>query len=321
MNIVYSADDNYARHAGISIMSLYEKNKDSSEINVFLINDNISSENVEKLNSIAKKYGRNITYIDFSLYKNRLILDNKWELPISAYARLFVGEMLPSDLDNVLYLDCDTIVNDSLKNLWETGLCGCTVAGVEDVASCIFQNETDTEEQYRYICTGVVFIDLVKWREKNIQGKLLEYIDSKNGVVKHHDQTILNGVLWNDCYILHPRYDALTPTFIMSYKNLKAYYGLWNNYYTEQEIRESVKNPAIIHYTSSHIGRPWENDAHPLSFVYQKYWERSPWKDVPMSVFKCNADEKQLKTYRLYQKYPVFFIRLISKVKRCFIRR
>ncbi len=320
MNVIYSADDNYARHAGISITSLYEKNKDSSEVNVFLINDNITDENVSKLNSIATKYGRTITYIDFSLYKSRLTLNNKWELPISAYARLFVEEMLPKELSKVLYLDCDIIINDSLKELWETDLNGCTIAGVEDVASCIFQSETDTGEEYRYICSGVIMIDLVKWREKDIQNKLLQYIDDKKGVVRHHDQTILNGVLWNDCFILHPRYDAMTPTFIMSYNNLKAYFKLWDRYYTKEEIRESVKNPAIIHYTSSNVGRPWENDAHPLAHIYQAYWKESPWKDAPKGTFKCSYDEQQLRAYKLYQRVPVRFIVFGERLKKLIIK-
>ncbi len=311
MNVIYSADDNYSRHAGISITSLYEKNKDMDEVNVFLINNGIYQENIIKLDSIAKKYGRTITYIDFSSYKKRLVLNNDMELPISTYARLFVDQMLPEDVDKILYLDCDIIINESLEELWNTNMHGCTVAGVEDVSSCLFQSETDINVAYRYICAGVLLIDLVQWRKKDIQNKLIEYIDKKNGVVRHHDQTALNGVLWNDCYILHPKYNALTPTFIMPYKNLRAYFNLWDKYYTKQEILESIKSPAIIHYTSANIGRPWENNAHPLAKIYQGYWKRSPWSDSPWGHFKCRVDKKQIRAYKLYQKAPYPLLKLV----------
>lgn len=312
MNIIYSSDDNYARHVGISITSLYDHNQDTKKLTVFLIDDGISEENHHRLDAIAQKYGRQIQYIPFGPYKERLTLNNRWEMPISAYARLFVAEMVPADVERLLYLDCDTVICDSLKELWETDMEGKTIAAVEDVASCVFQPETGTPEPYRYICSGVILIDLKKWRNIGALDTMLRYLDEKSGQVLHHDQTILNGVFWNDCHILHPRYDALTPTFIMSYKNLKAYFKLWDRYYTKQEIEQSVKRPAIIHYTSAHIGRPWENSRHPKARIYQKYWKGSAWKDIPWGTFRPSYDAVMQRTYWLYQHIPVWAIRAIS---------
>lgn len=313
MNVIYSSDNNYARHAGISITSLYDHNQDVETINVYLIDDGISEKNHRNLDAIADKYGRRIAYIPFGPHKEKLTLNNKWELPISAYARLFVEEMVPSDVERLLYLDCDTIICDNLKALWDTDMEGKTIAAVEDVASCIFQAETDSPASYRYICSGIVLIDMKKWRESHAQTRLLAYLDSKKGVVRHHDQTILNGVFWDDCHILHPRYDALTPTFIMSYKNLKAYFKLWDKYYTKQEIKDSIKHPAIIHYTSSNVGRPWENNRHPKAKVYTKYWKASAWKDLPKGTFRPSYDRVQRRTYWLYQHVPVRVIRLLGR--------
>lgn len=313
MNVIYSSDDNYARHVGIAITSLYDHNQDMEALTVYLIDDGISEENHQKLDRVAEKYGRKIHYIPFEPYKKQLTLNNKWELPISAYARLFVAEMVPREVERLLYLDCDTIICDSLKALWETDMEGKTIAAVEDVASCVFQPETDTPEPYRYICSGVILIDMKKWRSIDALKKMLDYLDGRQGQVRHHDQTILNGVFWNDCKILHPRYDALTPTFLMSYENLRAYFKLWDKYYSKQEIRESVKDPAIIHYTSANIGRPWENKAHPKAKIYQKYWENSAWKDAPWGTFRPTYNAVQRRTYWLYQHLPVGLIRCLSR--------
>ncbi len=190
MNVIYSSDDNYARHVGISITSLYEQNREMDDIQVFLIDDGITAENHRKLANIARKYNRTITYIPFSKFKKKLQLNNKWELPMSAYARLFVAEMVPADVDRLLYLDCDTVICDSLQELWSTDLSGNTIGAVEDVASCVFWKETGLEQQFRYFCSGIILIDLKKWRETNSQKRLLDYLDSKNGVVRHHDSNI-----------------------------------------------------------------------------------------------------------------------------------
>lgn len=316
MNIIYSSDNNYARHVGISITSLYEHNQMVPELAVYLIDDGISAENHRKLDEVASRYGRKITYVPFGTHKQRLTLNNKWELPISAYARLFVQDMVLESVDRLLYMDCDTIVCDSLAELWTLDMQGKTIAAVEDVCSCIFQPETKSPNQYRYICSGVILIDMKKWRQIDAQRLCLEYLDRMNGQVRHHDQTILNGVFWNDCLLLHPRYDVLTPVFLMSYNNLKAHFGLWDQYYTKKEIRESVKNPAIIHYTSSNIGRPWENSAHPKAKIYQKYWKNSAWKDEPWGEFRSTYDRIQKRTYWLYQHVPVGVIQFMSRFRR-----
>lgn len=316
MYIVYSSDDNYARHVGISITSLYEENQKAEDLSVFLIDDDISEENRLRLDDIARKYHRDIHYIPFANFKKRLQLNNKWELPISAYARLFVAEIVPEAVDRLLYLDCDTVICDSLEDLWNVDLQGKTIGAVEDVASCVFWEETGLEQQFRYFCSGVILIDLKKWRETNAQKRLLAYLDSRNGVVRHHDQTILNGVFWNDCYMLHPRYDALTPVFIMSYTNLKAHFNLWDQYYTKSEIVASVKKPAIIHYTSSNVGRPWENSKHPKARIYQRYWKASAWSEIPMGEFKSTYDRKQRRVYWMYQHIPVWLINFAVHVKK-----
>lgn len=48
MNVIYASDDNYAWLMGISMVSLFENNRESNEINVWLFGDGISPENEEK---------------------------------------------------------------------------------------------------------------------------------------------------------------------------------------------------------------------------------------------------------------------------------
>lgn len=311
MNVVYSTDNNYARHVGISVTSLFECNKDMKDIVVYIIEDNVSKENHGRLDGIAKKYGRTIEYITFESQKEQLQLNNEWEFPMSAYARLFVGEILPETVEKVLYLDCDTVITDSLKELWEMDMQDYTIAAVEDVCSCYYWKETGERNQFRYFCSGVIFIDLKKWRKINAQETILKYVDERNGVVAHHDQTILNGVFCNDCLIMHPKYDVLTPLFMLPYNNLKAYYKLWDKYYTKEEIKEAIKKPVIIHYTQSSVGRPWEDKCkHPKANIYQKYWRESEWCNEPMGE-EFKLDRVARRTEWLYQHLPFFVLKFL----------
>ena len=53
MNIVYSSSDSYAEFCGISLLSLLETNKAVKNIDVFIIDNGISTKNKNRLFQIA----------------------------------------------------------------------------------------------------------------------------------------------------------------------------------------------------------------------------------------------------------------------------
>ena len=63
MNVVYSSSDSFAPIAGVSIMSLLHNNTDADEINIYMIDNNISDENKKRFENMVDKFGRNIVFI------------------------------------------------------------------------------------------------------------------------------------------------------------------------------------------------------------------------------------------------------------------
>ena len=63
MNIVYASDDNYAEIMGVSMLSLFENNKDTSEIVVYVLDSQIRNDNKQKLQQIADIYNRQLNFI------------------------------------------------------------------------------------------------------------------------------------------------------------------------------------------------------------------------------------------------------------------
>ena len=119
MNVVYSSDDNYVQHAVTSIVSLAQNNKNFKTINIYLIENNISIEKRNQVENLIEKYEQlSLEWINFSKWLKRLKLNMQWDISISAYARLFISEMLDKNIDKILYLDCDIIVNQSVYDLW-----------------------------------------------------------------------------------------------------------------------------------------------------------------------------------------------------------
>ena len=115
MNIVYAADNNFVDVLYASIKSLYNTNHDL-KINLWIIADNVSDENKNKINDLSQEYGqRKICWVDNVEIPYKLQLDRG---SASAFSRLLLGSILPKNISKVLYLDSDTIVMNSLKELF-----------------------------------------------------------------------------------------------------------------------------------------------------------------------------------------------------------
>lgn len=164
MNIVYAADDNYAEMLGISIISLFENNKDCEEITVFILDDKIKSGSKEKLNFVAEKYARKIKFYPIpnlnELVGVEIKTNERWSL--STFSRLFLEKILPDEIDKVIYLDCDILVNDSLEKLYDTNLGGNYCGGVSDCIGKNHKKNIGLKPDDIYINAGVMLISLKK---------------------------------------------------------------------------------------------------------------------------------------------------------------
>ena len=56
MNILFSSDDNYARHLGVAIYSLLTNNANVADLRIFVVDNNISAANINKLQQITAAF-------------------------------------------------------------------------------------------------------------------------------------------------------------------------------------------------------------------------------------------------------------------------
>ena len=286
MNIVYSSSDYFSPIAGVSIQSLLHNNQDADEINIYLIDNNISHENKARFIELAEKYNRNLIFIpkpDLNKQAGLEVNVGRWN--ISTFFRLFLCTILPKDVEKCLYLDCDTIIRHSLKELWEMDLQGKIVAAVDDCRSDQYKIELGLDTDSTYTNNGVLLIDLKRWREMNVEKEFLEFIISRNGNITYVDQGVLNGVIAKKglVKVIHTKYDAMTIFFDFNYKDLLKVRKP-EHHLSEEEYNEAVGDPYIVHFTSCFMSgtRPWnEKNNHPFVGEYLQYKSMSPWKNTP----------------------------------------
>jgi len=286
MNILYSCDDKYSVYAGVSMTSLFENNKDMNEINVYIAGQNISGENIGKLNETAKNYGRNLVILDIDTEKiNKLMYDGGAEElrgNMVAYFRLFVDELFGNSISRILYLDSDTIVVGSLSDIesftFETDK---ACAMVKDPAYIGYNKMIGLDESDLYYNSGVLLIDLDNWRKLKCNDKIMQAIKEGNINYKFHDQDMLNVILNKNIQTLDFRYNILSNITYFGSEVYRAIKELDDHsFYSSNEIKDAIDNPVILHVMRDLTGAPWQKgNYNPYNDVWRKYKAISLWSD------------------------------------------
>ena len=294
IHIVYASSDNFCEVMGTSIISLFENSKDVADIQLYILDSEIRAENKEHIEEICDNYGRKrpewILARDISKELGMKVNLDRGSL--SQYARLFVSSVLPENLDKVLYLDCDILIEQSIRKLWEIDLQGKTIAALMDAFSKYYRMNINLEPNDIMFNSGVMLIDLKKWKEHEIEQKLMKFIASKNGKIQQGDQGALNAVLSKETFCFEPKFNSVTIFYDFNYEDMMTYRRP-PRFYTKQQVQEAVDHPVLIHFTTSFLSRrPWvEGCEHKYVGEWLKYKAMSPW--AAEGLWKDNSSSKK----------------------------
>lgn len=281
MNILYTTNEAFTGKVATGICSVFENNKDMEQLVVYIIGQGLSEESVCKYRKIEKKYKRKIeiiqiedmmTYVDFDF-------DTSGWNPI-ILARLILDRLLPETVEKILYLDGDTVNIRSLKLLWENDLKGCVLGACIEATVDKGRRRALGMKNIPYINSGVLLINLKKWREEQIGQKILHYYKENNGKLVANDQDAINGALKGQIYYLKPQYNFYNIYWFYPYRILKKLMGD-TSYYSKKTVEMAKMNPVIIHYLGEE--RPWRRgNRHKYRAYYYKYLKKTPWRREAM---------------------------------------
>jgi len=292
MNVVYSASDLYSSLAGISLTSLLENNKAEDQIHVIIMDNGISDDNKAKLQRTVDRYGRDIRFIPLAESLSGITINlQKWN--ISTFGRLFEASSLPN-VDKVIHVDCDTVVCDSLAELWTLNMSKAVIAGASDCLSDSYKTNIGLNPEDIYINAGLLVMNLERIRKLQLEDNFLGYIEKNSSFLTYVDQEVLNScVPREEKRFLPLRYNSYSILHYLTYAQLKRLRHV-KHIFSDIEYSEAVQNPAIIHYTGCFLEgtRPWiEGDKHPQKEKFDYYKSISEWSEMP--EWKDNRTAKQ----------------------------
>ena len=287
MNVVYSTSDLYSELAATSIASLFENSKDVDEINVFVIDIGINDKHKQDLLDLANKYERHLEFLeDLNVEDIAHTKINVGRWHISTFSRLFLLHVVPSDLDKIIYIDCDMIIRHSLKTVWEMDMEGTWCMSADDCRGKMYRKDIGIPTDSIYTNNGLMIIDLNAWRQNDVEAMFIDFINKYQGDITYMDQGVLNGVFQplKKVKLLPISYNAQTACYDLGYKGLQACRKpVWA--YTSEEFDKELQDPVIVHFTTCFMSgtRPWfKEDNHPYRSEFLRYRSLTAWGNEPL---------------------------------------
>lgn len=322
LNVLFAADNNYASFLKISLISLLENNTDDFDhINVYILDDGINNKNKRKIINLTSNYSCSITFIETKKLDkmdfNVLGLErNLNKSSLTTYARLFMSTLLPENIDKIIYLDCDSLIVDSYKELWKLDISNYYCAGVLDGINTSIKEKLGFKKEDEYINAGFLLVNLEKWRKNNVEETFIKFMVENQHKFYQHDQGVLNNVFKKKILIVEPKYNLQIYFQTLDYDLARKYTCMETKYYTKEIVDECRKHPVFLHFCGPNYDRPWFNKYHPYAELFKKYAIKANCEDVITYI-----NELPLKAKIFYKGMNNILIRLTLKIIPTFLVR
>lgn len=270
INILCAADENYVPYCGIMLTSLLMNNRNERFRVFIMIEDELTKRSRLRFSRLIEPYNATIEYVkvDKSLFE-RYPTRNLEYWSLAMYYRILAAQVLPNDVEKVLYLDCDIIVNGSLRSLFDIDISNEALGVVPDVFihDQDLYKRLDYPQKYGYFNSGVLLINLKYWRENCIIESCFSFLSSYYETLMANDQDLLNAVLYNQkCFI------PLTSNYQIQFLKKNFFYELKE--YQQEIVSTKEEGPIVVHYAFPI--KPWQVLYYKMP--YKQLWRRYKWK-------------------------------------------
>ncbi len=300
--ILLACNNAYVKYTSVLIESIQFNSSPDRKYAIYLLHKDIQKENMQiLLDQVADKDNISIEFINVGrnlAEYNGLFVDR--HLSVETYFRFFSIDIFPK-LDKILYLDCDTVVNDDLAKLFDLDLEGKSLGVTRDVDIISLypkENKTDIEvhdnidiniglqHHTDYFQAGVIIFNLAKIREKFTVNEIFDIAMRRKW--KFQDQDILNCLFKGDVKYIPLRWNTLYECFNRLHR-VKVY----TSKELSMEYIAAKEKPSIIHYAGT--PKPWDDMYVDLGNYFWKYAQISP-------MFEILLHELNIKSFKSEKK-------------------
>lgn len=313
INIAYASDEKYAWITAVSIISLLNNNC-NEEFTIFILDFDIMNESKKLIQNMLEKsaYKVVLKWIDTTFIKtltSDVAISNR--LGIATFGRLFLSKLLPNNISIILYIDCDTIINGDIKELFYRDYTNYAIAGVKECVNKYFAKTVGFDPTFPYLNAGILIMNLEFLRKKNYFEIFIKEL-RRSKPIYCFDQDIVNICIDNDeKFILELKYNFHTPVAYCTYKEIISMRHQFD-FYSENEVLKAKEKPIIVHFCSWDLSgsRPWQqNNNHPYSDLFLKYLKETPFVNHQFEQNKVKVLDKIIQLMPKFIKFKILYFR------------
>ena len=202
MNIATALNKQYLLYTIVMLTSLCENNP--VHIDAYILNTELDAGDFRKLDDSLEKYDIRCvdTKIDASWFDARCPHTEEWSM--ETYYRLLLPDLLPADVERLLYLDVDLIIHQSLAELYDRDLEGMDLWAAENANGTTTPGTMMAKQRamfaplmaqgYRYFNAGVLLLNMKQIRERYGSEAYANAMAEWDYAMDCPDQDILNWV-------------------------------------------------------------------------------------------------------------------------------
>lgn len=303
VSVFISFDGAFCVAAAALISSIARHKAPGYRLTLFIADEGVDRRSKRRIEQIPSDSEFEIVWLARSAKQEERIatayLSATTHYPPTAYSRLIIAELVPRDISRIIYLDTDLLLRRDIAELWNLdvgkntimaaidplvavegsqALCGVPTSEAErnlkygDYLDRLLSQKPDGSFHFsgsdRYFQSGVLLIDLRKYREADTASKLLE-ITSHFPELRFPDQDALNIALRGKIGMLDPRWNMVG--------TLYGFRSHEESPYDRDEFERILSDPWIVHFTSR--PKPWHLGCrHPFLGEWYDALDRTPWK-------------------------------------------
>jgi lipopolysaccharide biosynthesis glycosyltransferase len=260
----FSLDDAYVIPFKVFFHSLIATKSIPEPTPIFILHTAaLSPSSIQDLEIYLSLYGRTASFLDAtSVFSTDLPLREGAYSSQATYYRLFIAEMLPDDVTHVVYLDCDMIAINSIRDLFEFEY-STPIAAVDQLSP--WQSvRLWGDAGGPYFQAGLILASLKYWRDNHLSSLFISIAKENKDRLFCDDQDVLNIAFQHN-------WTPLPIGFNVEEGAIKSLSCKW--------IRDNIR---IAHFSGP--SKPWNSyNASP----YLVYWDQA-YKEVFGSPFNRN---------------------------------
>ena len=277
LNIVTVSDGDYAQHLSVMLLSLFENNR-NHVVNAFIIvPEDMQEYCLDKIRNSVSEFSENLHFCRYPRITEKL--QTTGHVTVASYYWLPMGEILPTDIHRVIYMDADILVRGDIGELWNFSLGNSVVGAVPDIVvsppkklekyARAVRERLGLHPDAPYFNSGVLLVDLDRWRETRVGLDAFNFARCHADRMTFTEQCALNWVLRDRWTPLPERWNLQTH-MIVTFR--------WGFMDYSSDAKEQAQAATIVHFTGD--SKPWHYmNNHPLKREYLACLLRTEWKN------------------------------------------